>query len=149
MLWIQCIKMEAGLQVLVMGRGGRTPYEICVQRLCWKYSLLWNSWFTGSGDLLLLCCTCVRCQGKSSSIALCRQLLGVLGVDAVLDDMEAALLDEQFGLSYAFLIDVGGRAIIHPRLKPSADVSSRSWASFLFGCACFWFVYYVCMHNVH
>ncbi|XP_065176817.1 voltage-dependent calcium channel subunit alpha-2/delta-1-like [Sycon ciliatum] len=51
-----------------------------------------------------------------------RKLLGVVGVDAVLDDVENTLLDDQFGLSYAFLIDTEGRAIIHPRLKPSSEL---------------------------
>ncbi|XP_065176814.1 voltage-dependent calcium channel subunit alpha-2/delta-3-like isoform X1 [Sycon ciliatum] len=49
-------------------------------------------------------------------------LLGVVGVDAVLDDLENTLLDDQFGLSYAFLIDTEGRAIVHPRLKPSSEL---------------------------
>lgn len=61
----------------------------------------------------------------TGSVSACSELLGVLGVDAVLDDMEAALLDEQFGLSYAFLITKLGKAIIHPRLKPSAEVSAH------------------------
>eukprot|EP00117_Sycon_ciliatum_P006330 scpid15815/ scgid3227/ VWFA and cache domain-containing protein 1 len=51
-----------------------------------------------------------------------RNLLGVFGVDAVLDDLENTLLDDQFGLSYGFLIDTEGRALVHPRLTPSAEL---------------------------
>eukprot|EP00117_Sycon_ciliatum_P025971 scpid28085/ scgid5481/ VWFA and cache domain-containing protein 1 len=50
------------------------------------------------------------------------ELLGVVGVDAVLDDLENSLLDDQFGLSYAFLMDLDARVIIHPRLKPSSSL---------------------------
>ena len=59
-------------------------------------------------------------------VLLLRNLLGVVGADAVLDDLENTLLDDQFGLSYAFLVDREGRAIIHPRLEPSTEVSSPS-----------------------
>ena len=55
-------------------------------------------------------------------VLLLRNLLGVVGADAVLDDLENTLLDDQFGLSYAFLVNREGRAIIHPRLEPSAEV---------------------------
>ena len=55
---------------------------------------------------------------------MCSKLVGVVGVDAVIDDLENLLISDDFGLSYAFLINLEGRAVIHPHLRPSADVSA-------------------------
>ena len=51
------------------------------------------------------------------------RLLGVVGVDCTLEEIENLIVNEQWGSVYAFLIDNYGGTIFHPLLKPSSNVS--------------------------
>ncbi|XP_063967969.1 voltage-dependent calcium channel subunit alpha-2/delta-3-like [Lytechinus pictus] len=46
-------------------------------------------------------------------------VIGVVGIDATLDEIENLIVNEQWGSVYAFLIDNEGQTIFHPLLKPS------------------------------
>ena len=48
--------------------------------------------------------------------------LGVVGIDATLNSLEAVLRSEMWGNAYAFLTDEEGNAVLHPFIKPSAEV---------------------------
>ncbi|XP_069125986.1 LOW QUALITY PROTEIN: voltage-dependent calcium channel subunit alpha-2/delta-2-like [Argopecten irradians] len=48
--------------------------------------------------------------------------IGVVGVDATLDEIENYLTKHQWGTVYSFLINNKGEAIYHPRLKPSTNL---------------------------
>lgn len=50
-------------------------------------------------------------------------VIGVVGVDATLDEIENIINNEQWGNVYAFLIDNEGATIFHPRMKASSKVS--------------------------
>ncbi|XP_038057398.1 voltage-dependent calcium channel subunit alpha-2/delta-3-like [Patiria miniata] len=50
------------------------------------------------------------------------KLLGVVGVDCTLEEIENLIVNEQWGSVYAFLIDNYGGTIFHPLLKPSSDL---------------------------
>jgi hypothetical protein len=50
--------------------------------------------------------------------------IGVVGIDATLEDLENLLSRHQWGTVYSFLINNHGQTIFHPRLKPSTAVSS-------------------------
>ncbi|ELU06451.1 hypothetical protein CAPTEDRAFT_215114 [Capitella teleta] len=45
--------------------------------------------------------------------------IGVVGIDATLEDLENLLSSQQWGTVYSFLINKHGQTIFHPRLKPS------------------------------
>ncbi|XP_021339819.1 uncharacterized protein LOC110441044 [Mizuhopecten yessoensis] len=47
--------------------------------------------------------------------------IGVVGVDATLDEIENFLTKHQWGTVYSFLINNKGETIYHPRLKPSTN----------------------------
>ncbi|XP_030839369.1 voltage-dependent calcium channel subunit alpha-2/delta-3-like [Strongylocentrotus purpuratus] len=46
-------------------------------------------------------------------------VIGVVGIDATLDEIENLIVNEQWGSVYAFLIDNEAQTIFHPLLKPS------------------------------
>ena len=48
--------------------------------------------------------------------------IGVVGIDATLEEIENFLSHHQWGTVYSFLIDTQGETIFHPRLKPSTKV---------------------------
>ncbi|XP_071807181.1 voltage-dependent calcium channel subunit alpha-2/delta-3-like [Asterias amurensis] len=50
------------------------------------------------------------------------KLLGVVGVDCTLEEIENLIVNEQWGSVYAFLIDNYGGTIFHPLLKPSSNL---------------------------
>ena len=56
--------------------------------------------------------------------------IGVVGVDATLDQIENFLTKHQWGNVYSFLINKEGETIYHPKLKPSTNVSFL-WIIFL------------------
>ena len=49
--------------------------------------------------------------------------IGVVGIDATLEEIENILLNDQWGSVYAFLINNEGETIFHPLLRPSSEVS--------------------------
>ena len=49
--------------------------------------------------------------------------IGVVGIDATLDEIENFLKKHQWGSVYSFLINSNGGVIFHPKLKPSTKVS--------------------------
>ena len=49
--------------------------------------------------------------------------IGVVGVDATLDEIENFLKKHQWGDVISFLINDQGETIYHPKLKPSTNVS--------------------------
>ncbi|KAJ8032799.1 Voltage-dependent calcium channel subunit alpha-2/delta-2 [Holothuria leucospilota] len=49
-------------------------------------------------------------------------VIGVVGVDATLDEIENIINNEQWGNVYAFLIDNEGATIFHPRMKASSKL---------------------------
>jgi voltage-dependent calcium channel alpha-2/delta-3 len=51
-----------------------------------------------------------------------RRTLGVVGVDATLEEIEHFLNRHTWGTVYSFVINTEGETIFHPRLKPSEDV---------------------------
>ena len=48
--------------------------------------------------------------------------IGVVGIDATLEEIENILLNDQWGSVYAFLVNEGGETIFHPLLRPSTEV---------------------------
>jgi len=54
-------------------------------------------------------------------ICSCRTI-GVVGVDATLEEIENFLNRHQWGTVYSFLMNMDGETIFHPRLKPSETV---------------------------
>ncbi|KAK3089549.1 hypothetical protein FSP39_004513 [Pinctada imbricata] len=48
--------------------------------------------------------------------------IGVVGVDATLDQIENFLTKHQWGNVYSFLINTEGETIFHPKLKPSTNL---------------------------
>ena len=65
-------------------------------------------------------------QSKTSllkkSIFLFFRTIGVVGIDATLEEIENILLNDQWGSVYAFLVNEGGETIFHPLLRPSTEV---------------------------
>ena len=53
--------------------------------------------------------------------------IGVVGIDATLEEIESILLNDQWGSVYAFLINSEGETIFHPRLRPSSEVRFSSF----------------------
>ena len=53
---------------------------------------------------------------------LCRTI-GVVGIDATLEEIENILLNDRWGSVYAFLVNERGETIFHPLLRPSTEVS--------------------------
>ena len=51
--------------------------------------------------------------------------IGVVGIDATLDEIENFLNRHQWGTVYSFLMNKEGETIFHPRLKPSEKVTDR------------------------
>ena len=49
--------------------------------------------------------------------------IGVVGIDATLEEIENFLSRHQWGTVYSFLMNDQGETIFHPRLKPSTAVS--------------------------
>ena len=54
--------------------------------------------------------------------SLCRTI-GVVGIDATLEEIENILLNDRWGSVYAFLVNEGGETIFHPLLRPSTEAS--------------------------
>jgi len=48
--------------------------------------------------------------------------IGVVGIDATLEEIESILLNDQWGSVYAFLVNEGGETIFHPLLRPSTEL---------------------------
>lgn len=48
--------------------------------------------------------------------------IGVVGIDATLEEIENILLNDRWGSVYAFLVNEGGETIFHPLLRPSTEV---------------------------
>ena len=49
---------------------------------------------------------------------------GIVGIDATLQEVENALISQKWGTVYAFLINGEERAIVHPLLRPSDELTS-------------------------
>ncbi|XP_015752971.1 PREDICTED: uncharacterized protein LOC107332703, partial [Acropora digitifera] len=47
--------------------------------------------------------------------------IGVVGIDATLEEIENILLNDRWGSVYAFLVNEGGETIFHPLLRPSTE----------------------------
>ena len=52
-----------------------------------------------------------------------RRTIGVVGIDATLEEIENILLNDRWGSVYAFLVNEGGETIFHPLLRPSTEAS--------------------------
>ena len=52
--------------------------------------------------------------------------IGVVGIDATLEEIENILLNDRWGSVYAFLVNEGGETIFHPLLRPSTEVRTRT-----------------------
>lgn len=52
--------------------------------------------------------------------------IGVVGIDATLEEIENILLNDQWGSVYAFLVNEGGETIFHPLLRPSTEVRKQA-----------------------
>lgn len=52
--------------------------------------------------------------------------IGVVGIDATLEEIENILLNDRWGSVYAFLVNEGGETIFHPLLRPSTEVRRRT-----------------------
>lgn len=52
--------------------------------------------------------------------------IGVVGIDATLEEIENILLNDQWGSVYAFLVNEGGETIFHPLLRPSTEVREQA-----------------------
>lgn len=48
--------------------------------------------------------------------------IGVVGIDATLEEIENILLNDRWGSVYAFLVNEGGETIFHPLLRPSTEL---------------------------
>ncbi|KAJ7333705.1 hypothetical protein OS493_015788 [Desmophyllum pertusum] len=48
--------------------------------------------------------------------------IGVVGIDATLEEIENILLNDQWGSVYAFLVNERGETIFHPLLRPSTEL---------------------------
>lgn len=57
--------------------------------------------------------------------------IGVVGVDATLEEIENILLNDRWGSVYAFLVNEGGETIFHPLLRPSTEVSKHLYTVFV------------------
>ena len=51
--------------------------------------------------------------------------IGVVGIDATLEEIENLLMNDRWGSVYAFLINSAGETIFHPLLRPSSEVRSE------------------------
>jgi len=49
---------------------------------------------------------------------------GIVGIDATLQEVENALLNQRWGTVYAFMLNAEGRALVHPLLTPSDELTS-------------------------
>ena len=58
--------------------------------------------------------------------------IGVVGVDATLDEIENFLTKNQWGTVQSFLINKQGETIFHPKLKPSTNVRNKICFSLMF-----------------
>lgn len=67
-------------------------------------------------------------------------VIGVVGVDATLDEIEQIINNEQWGSVYAFLIDNEGATIFHPRMKASSKVNASLLVKYMVP------YMYVCMY---
>ena len=67
----------------------------------------------------------VVCKKKLKKCALPFRTIGVVGIDATLEEIENILLNDQWGSVYAFLINERGETIFHPLLRPSTEVRQR------------------------
>lgn len=56
--------------------------------------------------------------------------IGVVGIDATLEEIENILLNDQWGSVYAFLVNEGGETIFHPLLRPSTEVREQPLEAF-------------------
>lgn len=61
-------------------------------------------------------------QKTDETLFLPLRYIGVVGVDATLDEIENFLTKHQWGSVYSFLINSKAGVVFHPRLKPSAKV---------------------------
>ena len=52
--------------------------------------------------------------------------IGVVGIDATLEEIENILLNDRWGSVYAFLVNEGGETIFHPLLRPSTEVRRQT-----------------------
>ena len=53
--------------------------------------------------------------------------IGVVGIDATLEEIENILLNDRWGSVYAFLVNEDGEAIFHPLLRPSTEVRDLNY----------------------
>ena len=59
----------------------------------------------------------------SAFVIFLNRTIGVVGIDATLEEIENFLNRHQWGTVYSFLMNSDGETIFHPRLKPSETVS--------------------------
>lgn len=66
--------------------------------------------------------SCVHSCDIGLNNLLLSRTIGVVGIDATLEEIENILLNDQWGSVYAFLVNEGGETIFHPLLRPSTEV---------------------------
>ncbi|XP_033124937.1 voltage-dependent calcium channel subunit alpha-2/delta-1-like [Anneissia japonica] len=79
---------------------------------------LWTAPYLDAWGLGLMVTYAIPVVSTSS-----KKLLGVVGIDATLDEIENLIVSEKWGSVYAFLINKEGETIFHPLLKPSSKLS--------------------------
>ncbi|XP_071499643.1 voltage-dependent calcium channel subunit alpha-2/delta-3-like [Diadema antillarum] len=75
---------------------------------------LWTAPYLDSWGLGLMVTIAIPAISKITN-----SVIGVVGIDATLDEIENLIVNNQWGSVYAFLIDNEGETIFHPLLKPS------------------------------
>ncbi|BFY99384.1 hypothetical protein BsWGS_02424 [Bradybaena similaris] len=78
---------------------------------------LWTSPYLDAWGLGLMITHAVPVTSKKTG-----KYIGVVGVDATLDEIENFLTKHQWGSVYSFLINSQGNVIFHPKLKPSTTL---------------------------
>ena len=71
---------------------------------------------------LRYCCEILRFSGFEYAYFVITRTIGVVGIDATLEEIENLLMNDQWGSVYAFLINNDGETIFHPLLRPSTEV---------------------------
>ncbi|GFR88739.1 voltage-dependent calcium channel subunit alpha-2/delta-2-like, partial [Elysia marginata] len=78
---------------------------------------LWTAPYLDSWGLNLMITYAVPVTSKLTG-----KYVGVVGIDATLDEIENFLKKHQWGSVYSFLINSNGGVIFHPKLKPSTKL---------------------------